>query len=93
MFETRFIDRLFDDNDNKINRKSFVSAITGDFGDKAEEFKDKLVNILKFKSDIPHEQDHEDGTCNSCMDSIEDGSADWLFSAFKLRLLFRNHYR
>ena len=60
--------------------------------DKAEEFKDRVFNTFQFKVEVPHENDHEDGTCGDCMDSIEDGSADWLFNAMKLRLLFRNHY-
>jgi hypothetical protein len=46
MFEDKFIDRLFDPSDNNISKAKFINAIVGSVSDKAEEFKDKVVNIL-----------------------------------------------
>lgn len=42
LYQEKFIDRLFDENDNNITKEKFITAVIGDLADKAEEFKDRL---------------------------------------------------
>ena len=97
MYEDKIVDRLFNENENHISREQFISAIEGNVFDFAEEFKDGITNIIKGKKfrsfKIEEDVKQEQGVCADCIESIEDGSADWMFNPQKLRFMFRYYYR